>query len=431
MKLAADANRNLRNKLRPHFLQRLKQDLMSSLPTKKEYVVWTHLSLRQRSLYESYVQTGENVASILRGDLSSPLTAVTWLKKLCGHPLLVSSSPDEAIETIQQTSARSLLKHSSKLEVLATLVNNLCSDGHRILVFSQSTKMLDIIEKVLAGLQISRIDGSTKERDRQKLVEEFNDEATTAEVMLLSTKAGGLGLTLTGADTAIVYDPSWNPAEDAQAVDRCYRIGQKRPVVVYRLISAGTVEEKMYEKQMHKDGLRRTVMTSTGNDTTRFFGKNELGQLFKLAPEGECAVLRKVLEITQGHLSLRSHPQVVGMSSHDKVYQTKAKPTFGSPASFAGVTPCKEKPGLRQPLHELGNDELFDKAKKKRTPKPKSESNAETTLGAAANLMASGENEEAISTLLNLLEYGNVSTSEKIRLHKLIAQAASSLGWLS
>ena len=110
--------------------------------------------------------------------------------------------------------------------------------------------MLDIIERVLESIPFSRIDGSTKETERQRRVDDFNSSKGRTEVMLLSTKAAGIGLTLTGADRAIIYDPSWNPAEDAQAVDRCYRIGQKKEVTVFRFITAGTVEEQMYEKQV-------------------------------------------------------------------------------------------------------------------------------------------------------------------------------------
>ena len=101
------------------------------------------------------------------------------------------------------------------------------------------------MEKVFNGyIKYMRIDGSSAEKFRQKAVDHFNDEKSGIDIMLLSTKAAGIGLTLTGANRAIIYDPSWNPAEDSQAVDRCYRIGQRKNVTVYRFISAGTVEEK-------------------------------------------------------------------------------------------------------------------------------------------------------------------------------------------
>ncbi|EED87126.1 predicted protein, partial [Thalassiosira pseudonana CCMP1335] len=119
------------------------------------------------------------------------------------------------------------------------------------LVFSQSTKMLDIMEKVFKSDDVSflRIDGKTAEKSRQQKVDAFNDKESNVDIMLLSTKAAGVGLTLNGADRAIIFDPSWNPSTDAQAIDRCYRIGQLKNVTVYRMICAGTVEEKMYEKQ--------------------------------------------------------------------------------------------------------------------------------------------------------------------------------------
>ncbi len=239
------ANLDLQEKLKPYLLQRLKVDFMADhLPTKSDFVVWTHLSKRQRDLYSEYVQAKDSaVADVLSGVKSSPLEAITWLKKLCGHPILVSKKT----EAPHLHDPLELKRHSVKLQVLDALVQQLRTQGHRMLIFSQSTKMLDIIQSVLQERVqgMSRIDGSTKERDRQRLVDLFNEKGSLTEVMLLSTGAGGIGLTLTGADRAIIYDPSWNPAEDSQAVDRCYRIGQEKDVSVFRLIAAGTVEEKV------------------------------------------------------------------------------------------------------------------------------------------------------------------------------------------
>jgi len=117
-------------------------------------------------------------------------------------------------------------------------------------------------------------------------VDEFNDSTGSIECMLLSTKVGGLGLTLTAADRAVIYDPSWNPADDCQAVDRCYRIGQTKKVCVYRLVAAGTVEERMYEKQIHKMGVKEQVLE--GGGTTRYFDNSDLSKLFTLGARGEC-----------------------------------------------------------------------------------------------------------------------------------------------
>ena len=126
---------------------------------------------------------------------------------------------------------------------------------------------------------------------------------------------------------AIIYDPSWNPAEDSQAVDRCYRIGQTKAVTVYRLITAGTVEERMYEKQVHKDGIRRAILTNAGDATERHFSKDELRRMFTLEPIGKCDIIERLggdLKTTLGSSGkstiLQSHHSVIGITSHDLVY---------------------------------------------------------------------------------------------------------------
>ncbi|CAM9888843.1 unnamed protein product, partial [Scytosiphon promiscuus] len=141
--------------------------------------------------------------------------------------------------------------------------------------------------------------------ERQHTIARFNKNKKIS-VCLVSTGAGGTGITLTGADRVILFDPSWNPADDMQAVDRAYRIGQRRDVIVYRMIAAGTVEEKMYEKQIFKDGLRRTIMGGTvkRKKNVRYFSRAELKQLFTLYPAGHCRV-RDQLEKMHGPLSGR------------------------------------------------------------------------------------------------------------------------------
>lgn len=259
VQLGARVNTELQMRIKPYFLQRKKIDFLADkLPSKTELVVWTHLSSIQRSKYAKYVDSGF-VKNILTGELGSPLEAITWLKKLCGHPsLAINKQEGSSSHERQDSDSRDEEQQSGKLEVLVSLMNLFRKNGHRALIFSQSTRMLNIIEDTLQGVNLSRIDGSTREKERQRLVDDFNSGTGSVDAMLLTTKAAGIGLTLVGADRVVVYDPSWTPAEDAQAVDRCYRIGQTKPVQVFRLITAGTVEEKMYEKQVHKDGIRRT-----------------------------------------------------------------------------------------------------------------------------------------------------------------------------
>ncbi len=202
MKTAEKANKKLQTILKPHFLQRMKKDEFAKcLPKKEELVVWAHLSDLQRELYEKYVVDGGKVSAILSGEMRSPLEAITYLKKLCDHPLLVSEMNFQRTHDAQ----------SGKLQILLHLVNDLQSKGHRCLIFSPSTRILDIIESTLP-FNLARIDGQTKGKDRQSIVDEFNKRESRFDAMLLSTKAGGVGLNLTGADRAIIFSPSWNPA---------------------------------------------------------------------------------------------------------------------------------------------------------------------------------------------------------------------------
>ena len=146
-------------------------------------------------MYEDYLVSGSTVQRVLNGEMKSPLQAITYLKKVCGHPSLIDQS-----YKIDSIGSDRLLKDSAKLQTLLALVESLNKSKSRILIFSQSTKILDILEKILQHLKLSRIDGKTKERDRQYLVDKFNGDNSKISVMLLSTKAAGLGLTLTGAD---------------------------------------------------------------------------------------------------------------------------------------------------------------------------------------------------------------------------------------
>jgi len=351
-------------------------------------VVWTHLSTEQRDLYTDFVTSKNSIVTeILRGNCNSPLEGITWLKKLCGHPLLTKKhAPGTDLrDVLLEKDVEELLDQSPKLALVSDLVRHFSSNGHKTLIFSQSTKMLDIIETVLYDSNTLRIDGGVKERDRQEHVDNFNKETSAYDAMLISTKAGGLGLTLTGADRVIgklarvnafylinvpvpnltpvhllcsvfsllVYDPSWTPAEDEQAVDRAYRIGQEREVLVYRLIASGTVEEKMYEKQIHKEGLKRAVLTEQGGtNVDRYFNKHELTQLFTLGEVGSCDLMTKfqkegraIVQDPRKHEFVTFHESVVGLSRHDGIYDDDASSASDpSSSSVSSKTPSAKTP---------------------------------------------------------------------------------------
>ena len=166
---------------------------------------------------------------------------------------------------------------SAKLELLCDLLSTLAEEGRRILVFSQFTEMLALIEPELArlGLDYLKLTGETEHRG--DVVREFQEG--TAPVFLISLKAGGVGLNLTAADTVILYDPWWNPAVEQQAIDRAYRIGQGKPVFVYKLVASGTVEEKMLELQARKSGLADSLLSGVAGSAA--LTAQDFDELFK------------------------------------------------------------------------------------------------------------------------------------------------------
>ena len=241
--------------------------------------------------------------------------------------------PTSVFSIVGRTPSRAeLVCDSMKLQVFLRLLQQLRGDGHRTLVFSQSKLMLDILQHVLADIGVGsyRIDGSVGGRERQSIIDNMNDTDSRIDVCLLTTKACGFGITLTGADRVIVYDPSWNPAEDRQAVDRAYRIGQKNKVIVYRMIMAGSIEEKMYEKQVFKDGLR---VVSERGASSRYFSDQETKELFTLDSHTECACMRRLWGYAED-CKIMTCPDmptqtpldgVMGYSKHDALYLTSVQ----------------------------------------------------------------------------------------------------------
>jgi ATP-dependent DNA helicase len=178
------------------------------------------------------------------------------LRKVCNHPYLFE-------EMDPMSTDESIVTNSGKMALLDRLLPTLFAEGHKVLIFSQMTKMLAIIEDymILRKFTYCRLDGSTKLDERQEQMDEFNN-CPTMNCFLLSTRAGGLGINLVAADTVIIFDSDWNPQADLQAQDRCHRIGQKNPVLVYRFCAAHSVEEKMIEKASNKRRLEHLVVSN-------------------------------------------------------------------------------------------------------------------------------------------------------------------------
>ena len=236
--------KSLADRIGPLILRRTKHDVAKELPPKTEIVHPIEMNEEQKDLYETVRATMDKQvrqALAIRGQEAQVvfLDALLKLRQICCHPALLKENRSVAA--------------SAKFEFLIDLLTTFHEEGHRVLVFSQFTSMLSLIEAHLSGAGISYLKLTGETKNRQELVERF--QGGEGEVFLISLKAGGTGLTLTGADTVIHYDPWWNPAAENQATDRAYRIGQDKPVFVHKLICQSTVEERIQEMQEKKDGL--------------------------------------------------------------------------------------------------------------------------------------------------------------------------------
>lgn len=243
---------SLRKLVKPFILRRLKSEVARELPEKTEIVLQVELSTAERNLYNTLLASSRaDILKLLgeRGSVMSMLEALLRLRQACCHTSLV---PDSGIEI------------SSKVELLMEEIERGKEQGHRALVFSQWTALLDLIEPEFTarGIRFSRLDGATK--DRARIVAEFQ-EASGPDVMLLSLKAGGVGITLTAADNVYIVDPWWNPFVEEQASDRAHRIGQRNPVTVYRLVSADTIEEKVLNLQKAKRKTFQDLLDGAGD----------------------------------------------------------------------------------------------------------------------------------------------------------------------
>ncbi|MDB4956562.1 MAG: SNF2-related protein [Myxococcales bacterium] len=271
----AAAAARLRDRIRPFVLRRMKSEVARELPPRTDAIMYVELDESERITYDAIrAATQRDIVKLLEagGGVMAALEALLRLRQAACHTALLPAgmrSTDRkarADAEAEPPSADTPLA-SSKLERLLEALEDAVADGHRALVFSQWTSLLDLIEPHLnaAKIKFVRLDGSTV--DRQGVVGEFQSEAGPP-VMLLSLKAGGTGLNLTAADHVFLVDPWWNPAVEDQAADRAHRIGQDKPVMVYRMVARDTVEERILELQERKRGLANAALSEAGAATS-------------------------------------------------------------------------------------------------------------------------------------------------------------------
>uniref|UniRef100_K3X7X0 DNA excision repair protein ERCC-6 n=1 Tax=Globisporangium ultimum (strain ATCC 200006 / CBS 805.95 / DAOM BR144) TaxID=431595 RepID=K3X7X0_GLOUD len=280
----------LKDLINPFLLRRTKKEIqhVTKMPEKMEQIIFCSLTPRQQSVYQTYLNSPE-VASVLHRDIR-PFRAISILRHICNHPDLLSTigangagTSSVAIEDYGSPEA------SGKMLVLMEILGLWKQQGHRVLLFTQTRKMLDILESMMAqlGYSFCRLDGTTSVKERQSLLDAFNADGSTIFIFLLTTRAGGIGINLIGADRVVIFDPDWNPSTDLQARERSWRLGQTKQVTIYRLITSGTIEEKIYHRQIFKQYLTTKVLHDAKRK--RCFNKHSLRDLFVLGDQKDGA----------------------------------------------------------------------------------------------------------------------------------------------
>ncbi|XP_078374198.1 chromodomain-helicase-DNA-binding protein 4-like isoform X2 [Oculina patagonica] len=284
-----DQIKKLHDILGPHMLRRLKADVLKGIPSKSELIVRVELSPQQKKYYK-YILTRNFEALNTKGSHQvSLLNVMMELKKCCNHPYLFSSAALEAPRGINGNfDSAALTRASGKLVLLEKMLKKLQEEGHRVLIFSQMTRMLDLLEDFLEGhgYKYERIDGTINGSLRQESIDRFNAPGAQTFCFLLSTRAGGLGINLATADTVFIYDSDWNPHNDIQAFSRAHRIGQNNKVMIYRFVTRASVEERITQVAKKKMMLTHLVVRpGLGSNKAAVMSKSELNDILRFGTQ--------------------------------------------------------------------------------------------------------------------------------------------------
>lgn len=340
---------DLHKMLKPYLLRRVKEDVEKSLPPKEETIIEVELTPVQKQWYRAIYE--KNTTFLNRGgnphNVPNLMNVMMELRKCCNHPYLNNGVEDILSEGLVTEAQRHdmMVKCCGKMVLLDKLLPRLKDGGHKVLIFSQMVRVLDIIEDYVRymGYLHERLDGNIRGNDRQAAVDRFVKPEYNRFVMLLSTKAGGLGLNLTAADTVIIFDSDWNPQNDLQAQARAHRIGQTHSVKIYRLITRKTYEMHMFHKASLKLGLDKAVLTHMRREnedakdgkkkTSKAEESKEIDELLK---RGAYDVFRD--DDTAGEQFCAADiDQILQRSSQVVQYEQQAKSSF-SKASFVSAT---------------------------------------------------------------------------------------------
>ncbi|KAJ9475213.1 Chromo domain-containing protein 1 [Pseudozyma hubeiensis] len=328
--------KELHEKLDNVMLRRLKKDVVKELPTKSEKILRVEMSAMQQRMYKAILTRNYSLLSGATTAQFSLLNVAIELKKASNHPYLFDGT--ETISDNREDTLKGLVMHSGKMVLLDKLLARLKADGHRVLIFSQMVRMLDILSDYMSlrGYIHQRLDGTVSSEVRKKAIEHFNAEGSPDFAFLLSTRAGGLGINLETADTVIIFDSDWNPQNDLQAMARAHRLNSKFHVSVFRLLTKDTVEEDVLERAKRKMVLEYAIIHQMDTSGTNFapkaaaknqqqFSKEELGAILKFGAQNMFKS-----ENEDGQQKKLDEMDLDDILSHAEAHETEVDPTGSS-----------------------------------------------------------------------------------------------------
>ncbi len=328
--------KELHEKLDNVMLRRLKKDVVKEMPTKSEKILRVEMSAMQQRMYKAILTRNYSLLSGATTAQFSLLNIAIELKKASNHPYLFDGT--EHISDSREDTLKGLVMHSGKMVLLDKLLARLKADGHRVLIFSQMVRMLDILSDYMSlrGYIHQRLDGTISSEVRKKAIEHFNAEGSPDFAFLLSTRAGGLGINLETADTVIIFDSDWNPQNDLQAMARAHRLNSKFHVSVFRFLTKDTVEEDVLERAKRKMVLEYAIINQMDTSGTNFapkgstknqqqFSKEELGAILKFGAQNMFKS-----ENEDGQQKKLDEMDLDDILSHAEAHETEVDPTGSS-----------------------------------------------------------------------------------------------------
>ncbi|UZJ54627.1 hypothetical protein CBS101457_003947 [Exobasidium rhododendri] len=327
----------LHKKLDNVMLRRLKKDVVKELPTKSEKILRVEMSAMQQRMYKAILTRNYAVLSQQSSAQISLLNVAIELKKAANHPYLFAGA--EVQSDRRDEVLKGLVMHSGKMVLLDKLLVRLKQDGHRVLIFSQMVRILDILSDymTLRGYLFQRLDGTIGSETRKKSIEHFNAEGSPDFAFLLSTRAGGLGINLETADTVVIFDSDWNPQNDLQAMARAHRLNSKNHVSVYRFLTKDTMEEDVLERAKRKMVLEYAIIHQMDTSGTNFapktavqksqnFSKDELSAILKFGAQS----MFKSNEAEEGQQKKLDEMDLDAILSNAEAHETEVDPTGAS-----------------------------------------------------------------------------------------------------